>query len=381
MDLAFNPDPLFTRWIVAEGLLREDFVVVDVGVLGGENPRWHLLGDHLAVYGFDAFKEAVDALAAEPGRSSRYRYRWCAIGDEDGERDFFVVPHDPTQSSFYQPGDSRHADGRPSYEARRVPVRSLDSLLAAGEIEAPDFLKVDVEGFEKYVFLGASRCLSERLLAIETETNFNASPPYPDTHFGFLQQCVLPHGFLLSDLNFDRPPRATFGNALRARGLPQLPEQQVSRPGTVNVLFCRDLIAEAGGVQFGMPQRAPRSADEIIKAMIICELHRLNDVAFDISSRFSAELASRLDVEKAGSLLLESGRAGERLSVAELQQQIGELTAMKADLQRKVDDLQRKVDDLAQTGAELRGLIAELKGSTSWKVTTPMRWLKDRFVR
>jgi FkbM family methyltransferase len=349
MDLAFNVDPAFTQWVVREGLLREDFVVVDVGVLGGENPRWHFLGDHLVVYGFDAFREAIDDLNANQRRSSRTRYRWCAISNEDGEQDFFVVPGDPTQSSFYKPGDSRHADGRPGYEARRVPVRSLDSLLAGGEIEPPDFLKVDVEGFEKFVFLGASQCLSERLLGIETETNFNASPAYPNTHFGVLQDCILPRGFRMFDLNFDRVPRATFENARASRGLSRMAHHQISRPATFNVLFCRDLIAEADGVQFGVPQRAPRSADEIIKAMVICELHRMNDIAYDTAVRFSTELAGRFDVDKARSLLLESGR-----TVAATPGHSGEISG--TDLQRKLD---------------------EMMTSTSWKITAPLRWLKQ----
>ena len=37
MDLALNEQPDFTKWVVGEGLLREPFVLVDVGVQGGEN--------------------------------------------------------------------------------------------------------------------------------------------------------------------------------------------------------------------------------------------------------------------------------------------------------------------------------------------------------
>ena len=62
MDLFFNENPRFTKWLVASGGLREPFVVIDVGVQGGENPRWRFLGDHLIVHGFDAIKEAVDDL-------------------------------------------------------------------------------------------------------------------------------------------------------------------------------------------------------------------------------------------------------------------------------------------------------------------------------
>jgi hypothetical protein len=40
MDLALNEQADFTRWVVSDGLLREPFVLLDVGVQGGENQRW-----------------------------------------------------------------------------------------------------------------------------------------------------------------------------------------------------------------------------------------------------------------------------------------------------------------------------------------------------
>src|SRR5262245_54108853 len=344
MELAFNADPAFTKWVVSKGLLHEDFVLVDVGVRGGENPGWDVLGDHLIVHGFDAGKEAIDALNRRKGRD-RSHYHWCAIGNEDGERDFFTIPDNPTQSSFSRPRTSCLADGKRRYETRRVPVRSLDSLLAGGEIPAPDFLKVDVEGSEKHVFYGAARCLSERLLGIETETNFNASPDYPNTHIGLVQDCIVPHGFQMFDVNFHRAPRASFEDGQKAHGLRRLAHHQTSRPATFNVLFCRDLAAEAEGLQFPVATRAPRNADEIVKAMIILELYRLTDVAFDTAKRLSGELEKRFDVDEACRLLLESGR-----SVASAAESFEETLASEGDLRRK---------------------IYEMRGSLSWRLTAP----------
>ena len=43
-----------------------------------------------------------------------------------------------------------------------VPVHALDELLAAGHIEMPDVVKVDVEGAEALVLRGAARILRER---------------------------------------------------------------------------------------------------------------------------------------------------------------------------------------------------------------------------
>jgi len=139
MDIFFNANPEFTKWIASSGALREPFVVLDVGVLGGENPRWHFLGDHLVVHGFDAIKEVIDNLSTKNGKATNKMYHWFAIGNEDGEREFFFKPSNPTNSSFYKVPD-------PELQSRVVPVRKLDTLLREGVIPKADFLKVDASG-------------------------------------------------------------------------------------------------------------------------------------------------------------------------------------------------------------------------------------------
>src|SRR4051812_36066993 len=99
MEIFFNTNPEFTKWMVDTGALHETFVVIDIGVLGGESPRWQCLGDHLVVHGFDAIKEVIDDLSAK-NKAGNKSYRWFAIGNEDGERDFFFNPNNPTSSSF-----------------------------------------------------------------------------------------------------------------------------------------------------------------------------------------------------------------------------------------------------------------------------------------
>src|SRR5438477_130519 len=188
MDLCFNRDARFTRWVVANGLLAEPFVVIDIGVQGGENPRWHLLGERLVVHGFDAIEEVVgDLRRSHPHQGSRH-YHWIAAGSEDGERDFFFRVDDPCSSSLYQPGADRYsADGRKPWQVRRVPVRKLDTLLAERVIPPADFVKVDVEGFEKHVLGGAQQLLARGILGMEIESSFGTSPEYPTSHFGAVQ--------------------------------------------------------------------------------------------------------------------------------------------------------------------------------------------------
>jgi FkbM family methyltransferase len=390
MDLVYNADPRFTKYIIESGAMNGKFVVVDVGVYGGENPRWHFLGDQLVLHGFDAIKEVSSELNEKEKLSPNKRYHWMAIADYDGEKEFYFTPSNPTNSSFGRPASSRHADGTLSFETRMVPVRSLDSLLASGTIPAPNFLKVDVEGYEKLVFLGAKECLSRDLLGIEFETSFNTGPEYPNSHLGTLQESLLPRGFLLFDLNFDRVPRASFRNARQSSGLTPA---NYGRPATVNALFCRDLISEADGVLFGVPPRIP-SLDEIIKIMIIYELHGLNDIAFDTATRFSSELHQRLDIDRAKRLLLgeDPVKSAAPVSVeARLQAENAKLSSQNAALEARAFEAERTVQDMLAENAKLSNQNAALEArafeaersvqdmlaSTSWRITSPLRAIKN----
>jgi hypothetical protein len=49
-ELYFNSASPFTRWTVANALLREKFVVVDVGCQGGVHVQWDLLGEYADVH-------------------------------------------------------------------------------------------------------------------------------------------------------------------------------------------------------------------------------------------------------------------------------------------------------------------------------------------
>jgi hypothetical protein len=139
-DLYLNTQPEFTKWVVKSGLLHEAFVVVDVGVLGGENPRWHFLGEHLVLHGFDAIKEVIEELHRVNWDLKWDRsYHWLAIGKDNGEKEFFVDPVQPTRSSL------SFSNG---LQRRLVPMRSLDSLIADGAVPHP---KSGQELFEAFV--------------------------------------------------------------------------------------------------------------------------------------------------------------------------------------------------------------------------------------
>ncbi len=295
LDLSYNRHPMFTEWVVRHGLLASPLVIVDVGVQGGASVRWDHLADRVEIHGFDALEEAIAPLRAE-GRPKRHYYA-TALGNEDGERELFVAS-ELTASSFYPSGSSRYdivAAVQRGANSRRVPVRRLDSLMTDGTIPRADFIKIDCEGFEPEILKGAENLLRTGVLAIEVETSFDVSTTVPETHFGAVYKQLLPHGFLLYDLEFNRIRRSSFVRRARSRGMKNL--RTVARPATFNVLFYRDAPSS--------------SADEALKRAIILELYGMVDSAYDILIANTAIFAGDVSIEEAADQLLRGARRWE----------------------------------------------------------------------
>jgi len=84
----------------------------------------------------------------------------CAVGAESGTLHLVMDPRMPggataaaeIQAEVGRMPDAMHVE---------VPVTTLDALWATGAIPKPDFIKIDVEGFESNVLSGARNLLSE----------------------------------------------------------------------------------------------------------------------------------------------------------------------------------------------------------------------------
>src|SRR5260370_32951167 len=121
--------------------------------------------------------------------------------------------------SFYAPGDSALLDdveGSHMHRgARTVEIRKLDTLSSDARIPLADYIKMDCEGFESEVLIGARHYLATSApLCVTTETNFATSPTHLHTHFSTLNELLLPHGLRVFDLSYVRAPYPNYTAAL-----------------------------------------------------------------------------------------------------------------------------------------------------------------------
>jgi FkbM family methyltransferase len=373
MDLYHHDQVPFARWVIGEGLLHEPFVVVDVGVQGGEHARWGLLGDQVRVYGFDAIAEAIDRITAAGVRPHRV-FRAMAIGNEDGEREFFVPPN-TTAASFYEQvtlhQTAKHGDGAPG-----APIRRLDTLFTAGELPAADYIKTDCESFDPEVLRGARRYLAQsNILSLTVETDFSISDTYPRTPFVEISDIAVEHRLIVFDINAVRHPRPAYVAARERHPWPaadplhDYPYLDVGQPRTYDFLFCRDFVLEQKkpGIFADVPDAVTRpTTDKLIKAMINFELHGLMDCAVEIADYFRTQLAERLDVDTAIELL--ARRPPYARNTADVTDAIRMIAALRSLHQQTAARLAESEARLQATQAEnsaLQRKLAAANGTTS----------------
>lgn len=155
IDYLYSPDgvkeypkhPCKMTYLLSKPFIKNFRTAVDIGCRVGEFTRYlHL--DFKQVYSFDPnlwpqFRFNVDL--------AKVTHFHCAIGDEIGEIEMFGGGHESGG------GGDRHV----------VPAFPLDMF----ELQDVDYIKIDVEGFEKKVLLGAKATLDRWNPLIVIEQN------------------------------------------------------------------------------------------------------------------------------------------------------------------------------------------------------------------
>ena len=181
-DLVYVPTPLDARGRHALlhpprahpgvlGFLHPGAVVIDIGANLGEwtLPFARAVGPGGRVIAIEPAPTNATGLEATLAANALHQaevFR-CAIGDRDGHVDFAVPIVTSAQTDT---GTARIGPAPCGHQALQVPLRSLDSVTAERRLDRLDLIKVDVEGYERQVIIGAAALLDRfrPVLVIET---------------------------------------------------------------------------------------------------------------------------------------------------------------------------------------------------------------------
>ncbi len=121
-------------------------------------------------------EEMKPALQAFCSRYEDCSYFLAGAGAAPGE--LALTVYDDLVGSSFLPVEAAGAGGK----IRRVPVVTLDGLVAAGRMPQPDLAKLNVQGFELDVLRGAAECLKKMEVVILEVSLFPFEKNWPVFH-------------------------------------------------------------------------------------------------------------------------------------------------------------------------------------------------------
>ena len=289
-----------TRHLVDTGTFANDpVVIIDVGARWGFNAEWKTFGKALQVYCFEPDEEECKRLNS--ASSGNVKYIPAALGSHEYEATLFETKLVAstglykTDMGFFSRMLNR--DNAEVVKEHRVQVTTLDKALERFGVHSVDFIKLDVEGAELDVLVGAERFMeSSSLLGILPEIRFqeeiNGSPIFweMDAH-------VRKFGFRLFNMRFTRQSR-------RALPYPGLADYRMpdgtkfyayTKHGQImdgDALYFRDLMIRAN-----KPIAAAAKPAAILKAAAFFEIYCLNDCAAELLIEYRDRLTGLVDCD------------------------------------------------------------------------------------
>lgn len=156
--------------LAARGFLPN--VVLDVGAATGQWTRLALkCWPKSRYFLIEPLEERNEQLAALHQENENVSYILAAAGASSGTQPMGILPDQLDGSSFLY-GET----------FREVPVITIDELLTTGKIEQPDFMKLDVQGYELFVLSGGAMAMRNCPLVLLELQFFRFAPAMSLVH-------------------------------------------------------------------------------------------------------------------------------------------------------------------------------------------------------
>ncbi len=152
--------------------MNERLKLIDVGARGGIDTRWKPYYEHLEVVGFEPDPDECAALNAKQFPYSIV-FHPEALGARDNEEATLHICKSPGCSSLLEPnmklcGSYPYGEFMEVVGKQMVTLNRMDTICKDFQ---PDLLKVDTQGTELDVLVGAGKLL-DNVLAVELEVEF-----------------------------------------------------------------------------------------------------------------------------------------------------------------------------------------------------------------
>lgn len=187
-------------------------VLFDIGARGGILQPWRLLAKfgYIKIFGFEPDSEEIDNL----NRRNKFQINFpFALGDEEKESSFYITSSPPCSSLLVPNIDLiKKYPNAHHFQVKRietVQIKRLEKIVNEKRLPHPEFLKIDVQGFEYNVLKGAGKLLTSSVLCIELESQLEQIYCGQKTFFEIIQYLGR-FNFVLCDFR----KHATFGDEL-----------------------------------------------------------------------------------------------------------------------------------------------------------------------
>jgi len=142
--------------------------VIDIGANVGEFTLiFHYLFNRPKIYAFEPLPSGKNKRMNIENEKGNITYFPFALGNENTKKKFNISSWAPS-SSFLPMGNSHKTAYPHSADSKEIEVecKKLDSLLSLNDIEDSLMIKIDVQGFEKYVIEGGNKLFKKASIII-----------------------------------------------------------------------------------------------------------------------------------------------------------------------------------------------------------------------